>query len=310
MKIRLIELIIFITWVFMALPAIAVPIFKEIIIDDISIKSTYEKTIERYQCGEHFISFKGSGENASHSEYFVITDQQGHRFNTPSGYRFGELVCIDLTGDNKEELFVQLWHGGNSKTSYSSYAYLLEETINPIFEHHHKVIKLIDLDSDGIKEISSLYPFRYVAGLCGVCSPEIERIFCYKNNRYSDCSRQWTQILESKLANSKKELEQAVEELSKNPQNPFFTIVPGQSIEIIAYAILLNNENQQLDYLKDKLSPDIFKWSCDSRGEIREILTTSNSRDGGKQQVNRFLNFFSSGLRSLVEKAKSGFRKD
>ena len=284
------------------------PNSRETIIENISIKSTPDKPIENYQCGNHSISMQNSGETwgDSRSEYFVITDSQGRQFNTPSGLRYGELVCLDLTGDNKPELFVQFWHGGNSKTSYSSYAYLLEDPIKLIFEHHHFVDKFVDLDNDGVKEIASFYPLRYVGGVCGVCFPKIERPFCYKNRRYEECTREWTQDLKTKLARRKQALEESLIIATETPNSPHYDALPGYSGAVIAYGILLNTEKKQLGYLNEKLPPEVFEWVEDTRGDIRKILFASDSKNSGKQQVNRFLNFFSDKKRWLVEKYKNG----
>ena len=281
------------------------------LIKDISIKDLFGNE-ETYQCGSHFLRLQTSGEErASHSEHLVITDSKGNKFNTNAGYQVSEVTCTDLTGDKKPDLFLQLWGGGNSATSYSSYVYLLEDPIKLVFEHDYLVNKFVDLNGDGTQEISSWYPFRYFEGLCGVCSPSPERKFCYQNGRFNDCSSQYPDFLKWKIAQNKEQI--ITTELNKysgDPKNLDITHIKALSVEILAYAMLGRNEKKELQYLSKVLPVEAFEWLDNVKANTRKILNMKNSGKGNDTEVNRFLEYFPSEQKVLAKHYMTGFEKE
>jgi TPR repeat protein len=277
------------------------------LIRNISKKSLSDNG-ETHQCGGHFFKLKTSGEDfsPSHSEYLEVIDNKGGSFNTKAGYRVSEVACTDLTGDDKPDLFLQIWGRGNGRNSYSSYVYLLEDPIKLVLEQNYLTLKFFDLNRDGIQEISSWYPFRYFGGLCGVCSPEVERNFCYKNGRYSDCSSQFPDYLKWKIAEGKEQLKTELEDFSGSSKNPKLTRIPELAVEILAHAILLGNENQESDYLYKILPSGVFDWLDKNRDGIRGILEMADSKKGSELEVHNFSKFFPDDQKPLVKQYKTG----
>jgi hypothetical protein len=278
------------------------------LIRDIAIKGLSDNG-ETHQCGSHFFRLKTSGEDrSSHAEYLEVTNSKGSRINTKAGYNVHEVACTDLTGDNKPELFLQIWHGGNGSNSYSSYVYLLEEQIKLVFEHNYLTHKFFDLNDDGIQEVSSWYPFRYFGGLCGVCSPKIKRNFCYKKGIYSDCSNHFPDYLKWKIAKGKEQLTIELEDFTRSPKNPALTSIPSISVEILAHAILLSKENHELDYLHKLLPAEVFSWLDENKGEVRRILEMSDSKKGSELEVDNFAKNFPNEQKQLAKQYKTGFQ--
>ena len=278
------------------------------LIRDVAIKGLSDN-VETHQCGSHFFRLKASGEgSSSHTEYLEVTNSKGDRINTKAGYKIHEVACTDLTGDNKPDLFLQIWHGGNGSNSYSSYVYLLEDQIKLVFEHNYLTRKFFDLNDDGIQEVSSWYPFRYFGGLCGACSPEIERNFCYKKGMYSDCSKHFPDYLNWKIAKGKEQLTIELEDFTRSPKNPTLTSIPRLSVEILAHAILLSNENHELGYLHKLLPAEVFSWLDENKGEVRRVLELPDSKKGSELEVDNFAKNFPNEQKQLAKQYKTGFQ--
>jgi len=158
-------------------------------------------------CGNYLIEAKEDlSDKKSKRLYLVFTDDKDNLFNSVSGYEIDRVECVDLTGDGKPELFLQLWHRGSRASSYETFVYLLKNPIKLVFRNRYLTKKFTDLNQDGIQEITTWYPFRYFGGLCGACSPTIKRIFCYHEEKFKDCSALFPDHIESNLEKSKKSL--------------------------------------------------------------------------------------------------------
>ena len=82
-------------------------------------------------CGNYLIEAKEDlSDKKSKRLYLVFTDDKDNLFNSVSGYEIDRVECVDLTGDGKSELFLQLWHCGNRASSYETFILVV---CQPIF---------------------------------------------------------------------------------------------------------------------------------------------------------------------------------
>ena len=264
------------------------------------------------RCGNYLIQVK---EDLSDKRfkflYLVLTDDKGNKFNSETGVRISEVKCLDLTGDKNPDLFVELWQGGQRAASFDSYVYLLENPIKLVFQNHYRSEGLYDLNKDGIQEIATWYPFRYFGGLCGACSPSVTRNFCYQNGKYEDCSSQFPDYVKSNLNKSKKQLEDGIKttiDPTINIEDQMldgFVMLKAHAVEILANAMLLNEEEQAMNYLSRTLPKIDYSWVDDRRAEVRGILG-STSLEGVRKEVNSFLGI----VKGHMNKNKNGLDEE
>ena len=247
-------------------------------------------------CGNYLIEAKEDlSDKKSKRLYLVFTDDKDNLFNSVSGYEIDRVECVDLTGDGKPELFLQLWHRGSRASSYETFVYLLENPIKLVFRNRYLTKKFTDLNQDGIQEITTWYPFRYFGGLCGACSPTIKRIFCYHEGKFKDCSGLFPDHIKSNLEKSKKDLISEGIKTANNLGDEKHIFLGGFAVEVLAYSMLLNKEVEGMAYLRKILPKISHEWIEYNKFDIQEILN-SKSPEGAIQETNRFVDLVKAGM--------------
>ena len=247
-------------------------------------------------CGNYLIEAKEDlSDKKSKRLYLVFTDDKDNLFNSVSGYEIDRVECVDLTGDGKPELFLQLWHRGSRASSYETFVYLLENPIKLVFRNRYLTKKFTDLNQDGIQEITTWYPFRYFGGLCGACSPTIKRIFCYHEEKFKDCSALFPDHIESNLEKSKKKLISEGIKTANNLGDEKHIFLRSFAVEVLAYSILMNKEVEGMAYLSKILPKIAHEWIEYKKFDIQKILN-SKSPEGAIQETNRFVDLVKEGM--------------
>ena len=247
-------------------------------------------------CGNYLIEAKEDlSDKKSKRLYLVFTDDKDNLFNSVSGYEIDRVECVDLTGDGKPELFLQLWHRGNRASSYETFVYLLENPIKLVFRNRYLTKKFTDLNQDGIQEITTWYPFRYFGGLCGACSPTIKRIFCYHEEKFKDCSALFPDHIESNLEKSKKKLISEGIKTANNLGDEKHVFLRSFAVEVLAYSMLMNKEVEGMTYLGKILPKIAHEWIEYKKFDIQKILN-SKSPEGAIQETNRFVDLVKEGM--------------
>jgi len=247
-------------------------------------------------CGNYLIEVKEDlSDKKSKRLYLVFTDDKDNLFNSVSGYEIDRVECVDLTGDGKPELFLQLWHRGSRASSYETFVYLLENPIKLVFRNRYLTKKFTDLNQDGIQEITTWYPFRYFGGLCGACSPTIKRIFCYHEEKFKDCSALFPDHIESNLEKSKKKLISEGIKTANNLGDEKHVFLRSFAVEVLAYSMLMNKEVEGMTYLSKILPKTAHEWIEYKKFDIQKILN-SKSPEGAIQETNRFVDLVKAGM--------------
>ena len=247
-------------------------------------------------CGNYLIEVKEDlSDKKSKRLYLVFTDDKDNLFNSVSGYEIDRVECVDLTGDGKPELFLQLWHRGSRASSYETFVYLLENPIKLVFRNRYLTKKFTDLNQDGIQEITTWYPFRYFGGLCGACSPTIKRIFCYHEEKFKDCSALFPDHIESNLEKSKKKLISEGIKTANNLGDEKHVFLRSFAVEVLAYSMLMNKEVEGMTYLGKILPKIAHEWIEYKKFDIQKILN-SKSPEGAIQETNRFVDLVKEGM--------------
>jgi len=247
-------------------------------------------------CGNYLIEAKEDlSDKKSKRLYLVFTDDKDNLFNSVSGYEIDRVECVDLTGDGKPELFLQLWHRGSRASSYETFVYLLENPIKLVFRNRYLTKKFTDLNQDGIQEITTWYPFRYFGGLCGACSPTIKRIFCYHEEKFKDCSALFPDHIESNLEKSKKKLISERIKTANNLGDEKHVFLRSFAVEVLAYSMLMNKEVEGMTYLGKILPKIAHEWIEYKKFDIQKILN-SKSPEGAIQETNRFVDLVKEGM--------------
>ena len=247
-------------------------------------------------CGNYLIEVKEDlSDKKSKRLYLVFTDDKDNLFNSVSGYEIDRVECVDLTGDGKPELFLQLWHRGSRASSYETFVYLLENPIKLVFRNRYLTKKITDLNQDGIQEITTWYPFRYFGGLCGACSPTIKRIFCYHEEKFKDCSALFPDHIESNLEKSKKKLISEGIKTANNLGDEKHVFLRSFAVEVLAYSMLMNKEVEGMTYLGKILPKIAHEWIEYKKFDIQKILN-SKSPEGAIQETNRFVDLVKEGM--------------
>ena len=247
-------------------------------------------------CGNYLIEAKEDlSDKKSKRLYLVFTDDKDNLFNSVSGYEIDRVECVDLTGDGKPELFLQLWHRGSRASSYETFVYLLENPIKLVFRNRYLTKKFTDLNQDGIQEITTWYPFRYFGGLCGACSPTIKRIFCYHEEKFKDCSALFPDHIESNLEKSKKKLISERIKTANNLGEEKHIFLRSFAVEVLAYSMLMNKEVEGMTYLGKILPKIAHEWIEYKKFDIQKILN-SKSHEGAIQEKNRFVDLVKEGM--------------
>ena len=247
-------------------------------------------------CGNYLIEVKEDlSDKKSKRLYLVFTDDKDNLFNSVSGYEIDRVECVDLTGDGKPELFLQLWHRGSRASSYETFVYLLENPIKLVFRNRYLTKKFTDLNQDGIQEITTWYPFRYFGGLCGACSPTIKRIFCYHEEKFKDCSALFPDHIESNLEKSKKKLISEGIKTANNLGDEKHVFLRSFAVEVLAYSMLMNKEVEGMTYLGKILPKIAHEWIEYKKFDIQKILN-SKSPEGAIQETNRFVDLVKAGM--------------
>ena len=247
-------------------------------------------------CGNYLIEAKEDlSDKKSKRLYLVFTDDKDNLFNSVSGYEIDRVECVDLTGDGKPELFLQLWHRGSRASSYETFVYLLENPIKLVFRNRYLTKKFTDLNQDGIQEITTWYPFRYFGGLCGACSPTIKRIFCYHEEKFKDCSALFPDHIESNLEKSKKKLISEGIKTANNLGDEKHVFLRSFAVEVLAYSMLMNKEVEGMTYLGKILPKIAHEWIEYKKFDIQKILN-SKSPEGAIQETNRFVDLVKEGM--------------
>ena len=247
-------------------------------------------------CGNYLIEAKEDlSDKKSKRLYLVFTDDKDNLFNSVSGYEIDRVECVDLTGDGKPELFLQLWHRGSRASSYETFVYLLENPIKLVFRNRYLTKKFTDLNQDGIQEITTWYPFRYFGGLCGACSPTIKRIFCYHEEKFKDCSALFPDHIESNLEKSKKKLISEGIKTANNLGDEKHVFLRSFAVEVLAYSMLMNKEVEGMAYLRKILPKIAHEWIEYKKFDIQKILN-SKSPEGAIQETNRFVDLVKEGM--------------
>ena len=247
-------------------------------------------------CGNYLIQAKEDlSDQKSKRLYLVFTDDKDNLFNSVSGYEIDRVECVDLTGDGKPELFLQLWHRGSRASSYETFVYLLENPIKLVFRNRYLTKKFTDLNQDGIQEITTWYPFRYFGGLCGACSPTIKRIFCYHEEKFKDCSALFPDHIESNLEKSKKKLISEGIKTANNLGDEKHVFLRSFAVEVLAYSMLMNKEVEGMTYLGKILPKIAHEWIEYKKFDIQKILN-SKSPEGAIQETNRFVDLVKAGM--------------
>ena len=254
------------------------------------------KSRSKIHCGNYSIQAKEDlSDKKSKLLYLVFTDDKGNFFNSAPGYEIDRVKCVDLTGDGKPELFLQLWHRGNSASSYETFVYLLENPIQLVFRNRYLTKKFTDLNQDGIQEIATWYPFDYFGGLCGVCSPTIKRIFCYHEGKFKDCSGLFPDHIKSNLEKSKKNLISEGIKTANNLGDEKHIFLRSFAVEVLAYFMLMNKEVEGMAYLRKILPKISHEWIEYNKFDIQKILN-SKSPEGAIQETNRFVDLVKAGM--------------
>ena len=247
-------------------------------------------------CGNYLIEVKEDlSDKKSKRLYLVFTDDKDNLFNSVSGYEIDRVECVDLTGDGKPELFLQLWHRGSRASSYETFVYLLENPIKLVFRNRYLTKKFTDLNQDGIQEITTWYPFRYFGGLCGACSPTIKRIFCYHEEKFKDCSALFPDHIESNLEKSKKKLISEGIKTANNLGDEKHVFLRSFAVEVLAYSMLMNKEVEGMTYLGKILPKIAHEWIEYKKFDVQKILN-SKSPEGAIQETNRFVDLVKEGM--------------
>ena len=247
-------------------------------------------------CGNYLIEAKEDlSDKKSKRLYLVFTDDKDNLFNSVSGYEIDRVECVDLTGDGKPELFLQLWHRGSRASSYETFVYLLKNPIKLVFRNRYLTKKFTDLNQDGIQEITTWYPFRYFGGLCGACSPTIKRIFCYHEEKFKDCSALFPDHIESNLEKSKKKLISEGIKTANNLGDEKHVFLRSFAVEVLAYSMLMNKEVEGMTYLGKILPKIAHEWIEYKKFDIQKILN-SKSPEGAIQETNRFVDLVKAGM--------------
>ena len=186
-----------------------------------------------------------------------------------------DLKCEDITSDGNPELFADInYAGGNASViqyifSMNDFHQLLNTEESEITWHDGGLHnRMEDLDKDGIKEYNGWRHYWNPLGVCSACTVPPRKIMCLDGRSYTDCTREFPELL-------KKDLKESLEGLLypsdflKNNIDQFHTHL----IFFIATSITLGKKEEEiLKHIKNNFSKDTFDWVNDNINMIHTEL--------------------------------------
>jgi len=181
--------------------------------------------------------------------------------NTPligfNGFYIG-LKCEDITSDGNPELFVDIndWGGMHTYIQYifsmDKFNLLLDTRASGVTWYdgglHHR---MEDLDEDGVKEYNGWRSSFDLVGVCNACRQPPRVIMCLNDNEYVDCTKEFPELLQQDINESRKRLRSRTEYFKKNIDE-----LHTELIFQIATSSNLNKEEETLDYIKTNFSKE------------------------------------------------------
>ena len=184
------------------------------------------------------------------------------------------LYCEDVTNDGNPELFASIDNAsGFPKVVQYIFSHnelnLLFHTLGSGFLWYEGGIhqKMEDLDGDGVKELNGWRYFWDLIGVCSTCRKSPRKIMCFNGQKYVDCTKNFPELLQQDLNESRKRLHSEYKNSKKNP-NLFHT----ELIFFIATSINLNKKEASLDYIKTNFSQEAFDWAKENMDRILKEL--------------------------------------
>jgi len=107
----------------------------------------------------------------------------------------------------------------------------------------------IDLNKDGIKEIISFKIVDYLDDMPGAYSPELPLIYCFKQNKITECTEKFPQVIEREVQETLKRREQILNknaELARKygPKNDFSDL-KGNALQYLFLYDLLGKKKEK-----------------------------------------------------------------
>ncbi len=152
-------------------------------------------------------------------ELVKLFDTTDWNFDLGNGLNGDSIRVEDINGDNLKEFVVTRSQGGNCWTCASLMVFQVKEHRVTAFLNALPETQVIhgirDLNGDIIKELIVLdAEWEEASGLCHACSPAIDLIFAWKNDRYQDESVEFPSYYDEKIEELEKEIREIIQDKS------------------------------------------------------------------------------------------------
>jgi hypothetical protein len=224
------------------------------------------------RCGEFRINIV-PGSNESGGGSVEIANAKGNPIEKISGYYIPRVQCEDLLGDDQVELIVEDYSGGaHCCSTYYVYSPRHRKMLLMAKTGNGSLQDIKDLNRDGKKElIASDDRLAYFGGLSYAASPMLPLIFCYREGQYTDCTRDFPDLLNQAMQESEAGLKQSDADEISNKRN---------ALAIYALGILLGKESETWQRLQAMLPKDTRVWLETNRAAIQQRMQEPRDQKG------------------------------
>jgi hypothetical protein len=213
----------------------------------------------------HWEEKKGVGQQDSLVVYELKGKKLNEIFNTTewvfelgNGLSGDYVRAEDINKDNLKEFVVTGRTGGNCWTC--SYLRVFQVREHKVFEllsnlpETQIIYGIMDLDNNGIKELVVLDgEWEFYMELCHACSPSVDFVYTWNDNRYQDESNEFPLYYEEKI----KRIEKEIEEMSAEDRGSDYYI--GRVVSIFLDYVKIGEKKKGWKIFKDYMAEENFR---------------------------------------------------
>lgn len=163
----------------------------------------------------------------------------------------------DINKDNLKVFVVTGGTGGNCWTC--GYLRLFQVKDHKVFEllsnlpETQVIYGIMDLDNNGIKELIVLgAEWEFYMELCHACSPSVDFVYTWKDDRYQDASSEFPLYYEEKI----KRIESEIEGMSVEDRGSDYYI--GRAVSIFLNYVKIGEKKKGWEIFKDYMAEENF----------------------------------------------------
>jgi len=227
-----------------------------------------ERPVVRTRCGAYDAVPSGAGSSGHPTRLSIQRD--GRLLETVSDWWITRVDCVDLENDHTPELFVSSYSGGAHCCETLRVWTLAPKAPRKVLEYdagNAGGFELRDLDgNDRLELLLGDDSFAYFDDLSYACSPRrLPLVACSGPAGWSDCTRQFPEVLLAALAAS---VEQLASLRKEDPQGP---CVKGSALGVLAVSVLLDQEETGLETIRRSgEGGELTKWLERARPKVRD----------------------------------------